>query len=427
MTPAPGPRVSRRRLLQVAAAGAVAGGGVAGAIAFNGDDPAPAAATTTVVPFHGRHQAGIATAVQDRQHFASFDLLEGTTRADLTDLLKTWTQAAAAMTAGTEIGGSTGSSDQLGPPQDTGEALGLHASRLTITAGFGPTLFTLDGKDRFGVAARRPAALEPLPKFADDALDPARSDGDLCIQACADDPQVAVHAVRNLARLAHGIAAVRFSQLGFGRTSSTTRSQATPRNLFGFKDGTANLKAEDGAAMRQHVWVAPGDDAKAAWMVDGSYLVARRVRMTIETWDRDSLGDQEQVIGRQKRSGAPFSSMDEFARLDLAAKGPDGGPLVPARSHVRLAHPESNGGAQLLRRGYSFVDGSDPLGRLEAGLYFLAYQRDPRTQFARIQQRLAGKHNDAMNEYITHVASGLYAIPPGVSSRGDWWGRALFA
>jgi deferrochelatase/peroxidase EfeB len=417
-------RVSRRRLLQVAAGGAVlgVGGGVAAAIGSDDEDVRPAAAAEPIVPFHGRHQAGIATAVQDRLHFASFDLLEGTTRADLTDLLRTWTQAAAAMTAGAEIGGQAGSSDQYGPPQDTGEALGLHASRLTITAGFGPSLFD----DRFGLARRRPDALEPLPKFAEDALDPDRSDGDLCIQACADDPQIAVHAVRNLARLAHGIAAVRFSQLGFGRTSSTTRTQATPRNLFGFKDGTANLKAEDVAAMREHVWVAPGDDAKAAWMVDGAYLVARRIRMTIETWDRDSLGDQEQVIGRQKRSGAPFSSQDEFATLDLAAKGPDGGPLVPAQSHVRLSHPDSNGGAKLLRRGYSFVDGSDPLGRLEAGLYFIAFQRDPRTQFVRIQQRLAGKHNDAMNEYITHVASGLYAIPPGVRVSGDWWGRALF-
>ena len=293
-----------------------------------------------------------------------------------------------------------------------GHRRGARPARVTAD-GHGrlrPTLFD----ERFGLAARRPDALEPLPKFADDALDPARSDGDLCIQACADDPQVAVHAVRNLARLAHGIAAVRFSQLGFGRTSSTTRAQATPRNLFGFKDGTANLKAEDAAAMRQHVWVAPGDDAKAAWMVDGSYLVARRIRMTIETWDRDSLGDQEQVIGRHKRSGAPFSNQDEFATLDLAAKGPDGGPLVPAQSHVRLAHPDTNGGAKLLRRGYSFVDGSDDARAPRGGPVLPRLPARSARTVRPHPAALAGKHNDAMNEYITHVASGLYAIPPGV-------------
>src|ERR1700754_1227218 len=148
--------------------------------------------------------------------------------------------------------------------------------------------------------------------------------------------------------------------------------------------------------------------------------------MTIENWDRDPLADQEQVIGRHKASGAPFGTSDEFAPLDLTGRGADGEPLVPTQSHVRLAPPPSNSGAQLLRRGYSFVDGSDGLGRLDAGLYFLAYQRDPRTQFVRIQQRLAGKHNDAMNEYITPVASGLYAIAPGVR-RGGFWGDTLLA
>jgi deferrochelatase/peroxidase EfeB len=417
--------VSRRRFLQVAAGGAVAGAGGATATAallHDGGSESPGPAR---VPFHGRHQAGIVTPAQDRLHFAAFDVLEGASRADLIDLLRSWTAAAAAMAAGREIGGVAGSSEGNAPPLDTGEAVGLHPARLTITAGFGLSLFDKDGSDRFGIAARRPGALAPLPRFPDDALDPARSDGDLCIQACADDPQVAVHAVRNLARLAHGVAPVRFSQLGFGRTSSTTTAQVTPRNLLGFKDGTNNLKAEDAGAMRQHVWVQPGDDARAAWMVDGSYLVARRIRMTIEAWDRDSLTDQEQVIGRRKRTGAPLGAQREFDALDLAAKGPDGGPLIPAQAHVRLAHPSSNGGARLLRRGYSFVDGSDPLGRLEAGLFFLAYQRDPRRQFVRVQQRLAGTHSDALNEYITHVASGLYAIPSGTRP-GAWWGQALF-
>ncbi len=73
-------------------------------------------------------------------------------------------------------------------------------------------------------------------------MDPARCGGDIVVQACANDPQVAVHAIRNLARVGFGTVAVRYSQLGFGRTSSTTREQATPRNLFGFKDGTANIK-----------------------------------------------------------------------------------------------------------------------------------------------------------------------------------------
>ena len=97
------------------------------------------------------------------------------------------------------------------------------------------------------------------------------------------------------------------------------------------------------------------------------------------------------------------------------------------KAHVRLASPDHNGGAVLLRRGYSFVDGSDGLGHLDAGLFFLAYQRDPRTHFVRVQQNLAGKHNDAMNEYLEHTSNGLFAIPPGISGSGDWYGRQLLS
>ncbi len=53
---------------------------------------------------------------------------------------------------------------------------------------------------------RRPAALADLPRFVGDQLDPARSGGDLSVQACGDDPQTACHAVRQLARLAYGTA-----------------------------------------------------------------------------------------------------------------------------------------------------------------------------------------------------------------------------
>jgi deferrochelatase/peroxidase EfeB len=111
-----------------------------------------------------------------------------------------------------------------------------------------------------------------------------------------------VHAIRNLARVGFGTAAVRYSQLGFGRTSLTTRDQSTPRNVFGFKDGTNNLKAGDTNALDDHVWVADGDGP--AWMTGGTYPVTRRFRMRIENWDHTALSEQERVIGRIKGSGA---------------------------------------------------------------------------------------------------------------------------
>jgi deferrochelatase/peroxidase EfeB len=415
--------ISRRGLL--GAAGAAMATGVAGytAHSLTSDQESVAADTAGPVDFHGEHQAGIVTPAQDRLHFATFDVTT-TSRADLVAMLEEWTAAAALMTAGRDIGqyGAVNGPGEA-PPEDTGEAVGLPPARLTLTIGFGPSLFVdAGGKDRFGLAGRRPAALVNLPHFIGDNLDPARSGGDIAVQACSDDPQVAVHAIRNLARIGFGTVAVRYSQLGFGRTSSTSRAQTTPRNLFGFKDGTANLKLEDTAKLEDQLWVQPGDGPD--WMIGGSYLVSRRIRMTIETWDRTSLAEQEAIIGRGKGTGAPLGQADEFDPVDFTAKDAGGQLKVAATSHVRLAHPQFNNGAELLRRGYNFVDGSDGLGRLDAGLFFLAYQRDPRKQFIPIQQQLS--RSDKMNEYLRHVGSGIFACPGGVAA-GSFWGEKLFA
>lgn len=412
-------QISRRNLLGLFGAGAaVAGVGTAAAV-VTGRPPGPSIAQDAdAYPFHGRQQAGILTPAQDRLHFAAFDVTTDDV-AGLVSLLQRWTTAAARMTQGDPAGqfGPTGGPYDA-PPDDTGEAIGLPASGLTLTFGFGPSLFA--GR-RFGLAARRPDALVRLPAFPADDLDPNRSGGDLCVQACANDPQVAVHAIRNLSRLAFGAAAVRWTQLGFGRTSSTSTSQDTPRNLFGFKDGTANIKAEDADADAQ-VWVPDSDGPE--WIVGGSYLVARRIRMTIETWDRTSLREQEVVIGRTKAEGAPLSGGGEFDQPDFATTGRNREPLIARNSHARLAHPSSTGGAKMLRRGYNFVDGNDALGRLDAGLFFLAYQRDPRTAFIPVQTALA--RSDAMNEYIRHVGSALFAIPPGAQP-GEYIAQALFS
>ncbi|HEY7197430.1 MAG TPA: iron uptake transporter deferrochelatase/peroxidase subunit [Gaiellaceae bacterium] len=392
-------RFSRRALL--GAVGVAGAGAALGGVGIERALSEPEQRRTTV-PFYGDHQAGIATAAQDRLHFAAFDLT--TERpSDLRDLMRVWTEASARMCAGRVAGPEN--ANPYAPTEDTGEALGLDPSRLTITFGFGPSLF--DG--RFGLAAKRPEALRELPAFAGDTLDPERSGGDLCVQACADDPQVVFHAVRNLARLGRGLVVMRWSQLGFGRTSTTSRSQSTPRNLMGFKDGTKNIKLEDEDSLRDFVWV--GQDDRPEWLRGGSYVVTRRIRMLIEVWDRATLLDQEQTIGRTKIAGAPLGETEEFDPIQLAKKDSSGDPIIPMDAHIRLASPTEHGGTKILRRGYSFTDGMDTrLGQLDAGLFFISYQRDPK-QFITLQDKLA--RLDALNEYITHTGSAVFACPPG--------------
>jgi deferrochelatase/peroxidase EfeB len=413
---------SRRAMIgtgAVASAIGIAGGFTAGrataAEPTKGAPPSPFA-------LRGTHQPGITTPVQDRLHFAAFDVTT-TSRARLISLLKEWTLAAERLMDGGPAGpiGPVEGDYRL-PPDDTGEAIGLPPSRLTLTFGFGPGLFVDDeGKDRFGLADRRPEVLTDLPHFPGDQLDQARSRGDLCVQACADDSQVAVHAIRNLARIGFGTVSVRWSQLGFGRTSSTTAGQATPRNLFGFKDGTKNVLAEEAKALDEHVWVQP-DDRGGDWLAGGSYLAVRRINMVIETWDRQGLGEQESLIGRTKDSGAPLSGGQEHDDPDFAMPGKDG-PIVPKDSHVAVVHPDHNDGVRILRRGYNFVDGSTDLGTLDAGLFFLAYVRDPATQFVPMQNSMA--KNDAMMEYLKFTGSALFAMPPG-PAEGEYIGQPLF-
>ncbi len=404
------------RLGLAGAVGAVvAGGGLAAAdhaqaltTVFGGAD-----AGEQQVPFRGTHQAGIATDAQDRMVFGAFDV---TTKdpAELKAMLATWTAAAEAMTRGQAVPGPAGGTYTA--PSDTGEALGEPAGRLTITIGYGPSLFA-----KVGLAARRPAELSVLPALPPESLDAGTSNGDIAIQACAEDPQVAFHAVRNLARLGSGVVSTRWLQIGFGRTSSTGSAQVTPRNLMGFKDGTRNITSDAPALFDEFVWA--GSESRQDWMSGGSYLVARKIRMYLERWDRDALADQQDTFGRAKATGAPLTGTNESDTPDFRRLAADGTLAIPADAHIRLVAHENNGGLRILRRGYSYTDGVDPQTLLlDSGLFFLAYMKDP-AQFVRLQTVLG--QSDALNEYIQHVASALFACPRGLAA-GEDWGTQLF-
>lgn len=428
--------IPRRRLFALGgAAGALGIGGLGGgAIGYGvrGAQEKKQSAVHLSYPFRAEKQQGILTPAQDNMFTAAFDVTT-TDRQALIGLLQDWTVAAEQMSAGDLVGGVPDANAEL-PPKDSGEVWGYPASGLTITFGFGATLFVdSDSKDRFGLKDKMPAILkEGVPKFANEALHADASDGDLLVQACANDPQVAVHAIRNLTRIAFGTAKLRWGQIGYGRTSSTSTQQETPRNLFGFKDGTNNIKSEDPQKeLDKHLWVQSGDDpASDSWLSGGTYFVARKIHMYLEIWDRVSLAEQEDIIGRDKRFGAPQSvaepdTDEEFTPLDFSAQNAEGAPAIDARAHVAIVAPEHNKGAKMLRRGYNFTDGNDSLGRLDAGLFFISFVRDPRTNFYPILKTMAQK--DLLTEYLQHRASALFAIPPGVGTGDTMIGQKLFS
>ncbi|HTQ69172.1 MAG TPA: iron uptake transporter deferrochelatase/peroxidase subunit [Solirubrobacteraceae bacterium] len=394
--------ISRRQFVSAGAAGAgvLLGRGVTPAIAATNAHAASWQPSREVIPCDGEHQAGVTTPMQRHLQLAGFDV-SAPDRTTLGELLRAWQGAIELLTSGSPLSQGEPLSS---PPADTGEAAGQTAARLTITIGFGGSLFDR----RFGLQARRPPALIDLPAFSTDSIDATRSNGDISVQACADQPLVAEHAIRDLARIAQGVASLRWLQSGFD--DPPTQPTGTGRNLLGFKDGTANLDPSDEARMRRNVWVAPGDGPR--WMQAGTYQVYRRVALHIEKWDGSVLDEQQDTFGRYKANGAPYGASSEFAPVVTS--------LLPSDSHVRLANPRTGQASEderILRRGYSFTDGYDTeTGAYDYGLAFIAYQRDPRRQFLSIQQRLS--EHDALNEYVQHTASGVFAIPPGARPGG---------
>jgi len=404
-------------------------------MAMSGPAEGTAAEPGRTEPFYGAHQSGITSGTQGHTILAAFDLAADSDREDILALLQDWTSLAAALTTGGAVSipalqtSSPERADVVedSPRTDSLEADGLGPQRLTLAVGFGRSFFrSADGSGRFGLGMRLPPALVELPQFEGDALDRTQSDGDLLVHACADDLQVAFHALRSLDRVAPGIATLRWTQAGF----SPGDGGGTPRNLLGFKDGTMNSNLHPPGDLEATLWAGPEGPA---WMHGGTYLVYRRIRMKLESWDSLERGEQEQIIGRRKVDGAPLGQPDEFSPLDLSGLDAKGNWWIPPTSHVRVASPEVNDGALIVRRSFSYVNGttsedssSGPSQALEydAGSLFLGYQKDPRTSFVPIYSKLSLV--DELRRFTTHTASAVFALPPGASGRGDWLGRRLF-
>ncbi|MCA6095346.1 deferrochelatase/peroxidase EfeB [Streptomyces sp. SCA3-4] len=403
--------VSRRRLLGTAgAAGAVAlvAGGAAGAtgvsVVRGKPDPLSSVGSANVA-FHGTHQAGILQPSQAHGHLAAFDLAPKADVKAAAALLRRWSAAAADM-----MEGRTPQGDELGIALDAGP------SSLTVTIGFGRTFF-----DRTGLKAKRPEALEPLPAFTADALDPKRSEGDLWVQIGADDGLVAFHALRLLQRLAADTAKVRWQMNGFNRTPGATENPMTGRNLMGQMDGTNNPKETD-ANFAERIFVPDNRTGADAWMAGGSYVVFRRIRMLLDSWDNLSLERQEKIIGRRKSDGSPLSGGTETTRPDFNKMGPDGVLAIPGDAHVRVASPATNRGAAMLRRAFSYHDGFRDDGAPDAGLLFIAWQADPRKGFTPVQRKL--DRGDGLSRFLKHEASGVFAVPGGCAP-GEYVGQRL--
>ena len=414
--------VSRRRFLAggLVTAGAAAALPAAAACGSDGSDAASssgsAGAEPQYLPFRGPHQAGITHPGNQQGLMAAFTVTAAD-RSELRDTLAALTGEISRLMSG----GRYEERDPAYPPLYTG-AVGNPPppADLSVVVSVGASLFD----DRYGLAERKPRALEPMPFLANDRLDPDRSHGDLLLSVTSTHEDLNLFALRQLHRATRGTLALRWMLDGYNRRSQvdTRPGGAGRRNLMGFIDGTANLDTGDRSVMDRYVWVQSGDD-EPAWAVGGTYHVVRVIRMLVEFWDRTRLSEQEAIIGRRKSTGAPFSGSVETDVPDYAGD-PDGA-TTPRDAHIRLANPRTAATADdlILRAGLNFSRGFDAAGQLDQGLAFVSYQRRL-SQFLNTQARLAG---EPLEEYIRPEGGGFYFALPGVEPEGDILGGSLLA
>jgi len=418
-------RLTRRRFLQ---AGTLAAGGAAvGTSVDLATSPGAAAAAPAAFPdgasrtpaeaaqlasFEGPHQLAVLSEPTQAAAVVSFNVIADS-RSELEELLQTITARMRLLYKG-------GLPQNAGPaaPTDDNGILGpvIPSRQVAFIFGMGASLFD----DRYGLSSYRPATLTKMDTFPNDNLDPAQCDGDLVLQIGAEDADTVIHALRDITKHTRGGMQPLWRIDGF---KSPPRPSGTPRNLLGFMDGISNPDTADPEQMNQLIWVQGGSD-EPDWARGGTYIVVRIIRMLIEFWDRVSLYEQENMIGRRRATGVPLDANSEYATPDYAAD-PEGY-MIPLTAHMRLANPRTPATEKnrIMRRGYNYDRGIDENGNLDMGLVFTCFQQDIRRQFVVTQTRLI---NEPLVDYISPIGGGYFFCPRGLDGEPDYFGSELFA
>lgn len=241
-----------------------------------------------------------------------------------------------------------------------------------------------------------------MPSFAGDVIDPSQSHGDLLLHITGTSTRAVKDAAeRALQALPHWD--VRWRLDGHRPENHTEHGRGLARNPFHFTEGYGNPDTSAGIAERA---VVRADQGEPAWTVGGSYQVVRIIRLATDFWDRDTIHEQERIIGRRRDGrwldGTPSDERPAFATDPH-------GTITPLDAHVRKAAPDRRHPPPLVRRGYNYHRSTD-----DQGLIFSCFQRDLAQGFEAVQHRLQG---EAMAKYTLTVGGGYFFVPPP----GDGW------
>jgi deferrochelatase/peroxidase EfeB len=262
------------------------------------------------------------------------------------------------------------------------------------------------GESIFAESSKKPRHLKKMLSFSGDVLDPMNSHGDLLLHITGPSPRdVQEAAERTLEKLPQW--RVRWRMAGVRHANRSEDGRGLARNPFRFTEGYGNPDSED--AVTERAIVKAGQE-EPPWAVGGSYQVVRIIRLATDFWDRDTVEEQERIIGR-RRNGRWLDGTPSTERAAFAAD--PHGRITPLDSHVRRAAPDPRNPPPIVRRSYNYDRGPD-----DQGLIFSCFQSDLEKGFEAIQRRLQG---EAMAKYALTTGGGYFFVPPP----GDAWLDAL--
>lgn len=170
--------------------------------------------------------------------------------------------------------------------------------------------------------------------------------------------------------------------------SRTEDGRGLARNPFHFTEGYGNPATAAELTARTSV---TGGQGEPTWAVGGSYQVIRIIQLTTNFWDRDTLHEQERIIGRRKNGrwldGTPADERAVFA-------SDSDGKITPLDAHVRKAAPDRRHPPPLVRRGYNYHRSTD-----DHGLIFSCFQRDLTQGFEAVQTPTAGRSHGQVHPH----------------------------
>lgn len=317
---------------------------------------------------HGAHQAGIMTPPL-RQALVSvltFDLLSDKSAPEIID----------------KIGAA------LEAFQDPEAFNGMGPSDLTGTVGIGPAVV------RKYLGRTAPGASD-LPVFAREEIADEDRGGDLVIQLCCTEPARLALAQSHIEDLLLDECELKWATTGFRGSPD----QGVGRNLLGFHDGVSVPKTDQD--FETDVWLD-----QPPLLSGGTLMVVRKMRIDVRAFTSQTLSQQEQAIGRERKTGIPLSGGNFEDDPDLHAKADTGEYAIPNHAHVRRAHPLPAGAPGLmLRRSYSYSTDRD-----DQGLVFISFQKEM-DSFIKTQRRM--DEGDALLDHTMTIASGSFLILPG--------------